>query len=368
MAFEAVPRHLFLPDIPLDKVYADEAVPVKRDAQGMVISSSSQPSMMALMLNQLQLELGHNVLEIGAGTGYNAAIMQYIVGESGNVTSVEIDTVLAKQASDNLMRAGARASQVKVVTSDGAMGYAPRASYDRIISTVCIWDVPPAWIQQLKPHGILVTPLWLGGLQVSAAFTRMTDGTLYSEVNLPCGFVDMQGAAAGAPTQKRINSSSLTLLTDNPDRIDSAALHLLLSDDYQKQHLGFLLTAKDYWYGLLPYLMLHEPQGFIFVLYGLTDNQQAYGLEGYGFAFLTQGSAAFVPYHGEGQVHSYGSADAFLALHETIAAWDAAGRPNADQLRLRLVPLDRGEPSVQDGRLYQRRDHYLHVWLSAKAL
>ncbi|MBC8098954.1 MAG: methyltransferase, FxLD system, partial [Armatimonadetes bacterium] len=90
-AFSAVARHLFLPGVPLDQVYADNAIPIKYDSEGRVISSSSQPSMMLLMLQQLDLQPGHNVLEIGAGTGYNAAVMQQIVGQSGKVTTVEVD-------------------------------------------------------------------------------------------------------------------------------------------------------------------------------------------------------------------------------------------------------------------------------------
>src|SRR2546428_12794983 len=80
-AFRAVPRHLFLPGTPLDLVYSDEAIPTKR-FDGATVSSSSQPAIMAFMLEQLQLEPGHRVLEVGAGTGYNAALMGHIVGET----------------------------------------------------------------------------------------------------------------------------------------------------------------------------------------------------------------------------------------------------------------------------------------------
>lgn len=363
-AFEAVPRHLFLPDVPLEKVYADEAIPVKYDDEGAVISSSSQPSMMALMLRQLQLRPGDNVLEIGTGTGYNAAIIQHIVGESGNVTSIELDQVLAQQANDNLLRAGALASKVKVVQADGASGYQPRASYDRIIATAAVWDIPAAWVQQLKTDGILVAPILLDGLQVSAAFRVKPDGTLYSEHNIPCGFVELRGTSAGPGNIKRVLSSSLTLLSDELNKLDTAALHVLLSDDYGLCNLDYQLTSTEYWQGFMPYLMLNEPVGFTFALYVTGENQKAYGLEDSGFALIAPGSASFVPYGGHGVAHCYAGADAFIALCDAAAAWDAAGRPTADALRLRLVPLDRGEPTVKDGKLYRRQDHYLHIWLS----
>ena len=90
-ALRAVPRHLFLPDLPPEAAYRDDAIVTKRDADGQGISSSSQPAIMAIMLDQLDLAPGHRVLEIGAGTGYNAALIAHIVGPSGQVVSVDID-------------------------------------------------------------------------------------------------------------------------------------------------------------------------------------------------------------------------------------------------------------------------------------
>jgi protein-L-isoaspartate(D-aspartate) O-methyltransferase len=89
-AFRAVPRHLFVPGVALDEVYRDQSIPTKR-LDGAIVSSSSQPAIMAVMLEQLALEPGHHVLEIGAGAGYNAALMAHIVGETGQVVTVDID-------------------------------------------------------------------------------------------------------------------------------------------------------------------------------------------------------------------------------------------------------------------------------------
>jgi len=81
-AFRAIPRHLFLPGVSLSRAYSDEAIATKVP-DGQAISSSSQPAIMAIMLEQLGLEPGHRVLEIGAGTGYNAALMAHMVGDAG---------------------------------------------------------------------------------------------------------------------------------------------------------------------------------------------------------------------------------------------------------------------------------------------
>jgi protein-L-isoaspartate(D-aspartate) O-methyltransferase len=361
-AFLSVPRDLFLPDLPLDKAYADEALPIKCDSHGVVLSSSSQPSMMALMLRQLRLRLGDNVLEIGAGTGYNAAVMQHLVGDSGHVTAIELDNELARLASDHLQRASM--GDVQVVHADGAMGYAPRASYDRIIATVGIWDVPEAWVKQLKPNGILVAPIWLEAFQVSAAFTMQADGTLFSPVNLPCGFIHLRGVAAGPPVYMRIGSTALTLASNAVEELDSAALQTLLSADHETSLVNIALKSSEYWHGLLPFLVLNIPQGFIFAVYGVDEGQQAFGLSGHGFALIGPGSACFVPYQGQGETHSFGSADAFMALQDCIEAWDEQGRPGSKTLRLRLIPHDRTVPAASEGKLYTRHDHHLHAWLA----
>lgn len=87
-AFRAVPRHLFLPGVPVAKVYRDEAIVTKRPG-GLPASSSSQPTIMAIMLEQLDLQPGQHVWELGAGTGYNAALMAHIVSDTGQVVTAE---------------------------------------------------------------------------------------------------------------------------------------------------------------------------------------------------------------------------------------------------------------------------------------
>ncbi len=363
-AFLAVPRHLFLPDVPLEKVYADEAIATKREADGSVLSSSSQPSMMALMLRQLRLRPGDNVLEIGTGTGYNAAIMQYIVGESGSVTTVELDKEIAAEARVHLQHARI-GNNVTVVDADGAMGYAPRAAYDRIIATVGVWDIPPAWVKQLKSNGILVAPMWIEGGQVSAAFILQADGSLYSARNLPCGFITLRGIAAGPNLYRRVSGSGLTLSTSEANRLDGAAVHSLLSDGGEISHLLSPMTADDYWNGFTAYLAIQPPEGYLFAQYMIGENQQAYGLEGSGFAIITSGSACFVPYNGNGVAHSFGGADAFLMLQDALNAWDKSGRPGSANLRLQLLPKRSAQPIDLKplSRLYTRQYHDLSVWL-----
>jgi protein-L-isoaspartate(D-aspartate) O-methyltransferase len=154
-AFRAVPRHMFLPDLPLDQVYRDDAIVTKKEGAS-ALSSSSQPSVMVMMLKQLGLEPGHQVLEIGAGTGYNAALMAYMVGETGKITTVDIDKDTAAGARERLTEAGF--GRVEVVCADGGYGHEGSAPYDRIIITAGAEEISPKWREQLKQGGRMLPP------------------------------------------------------------------------------------------------------------------------------------------------------------------------------------------------------------------
>ncbi|HXP20034.1 MAG TPA: methyltransferase domain-containing protein [Streptosporangiaceae bacterium] len=193
-AFRQVPRHLFVPELQPQLVYQDESVVVKVGEDGTPVSSSSQPTMMAIMLDQLGLERGHRVLEIGAGTGYNAALMAHIVGEDGSVVTVDIDAELTARASASLAAAGY--GQVRVACADGGLGFASGAPYDRIILTVGAWDIAPQWQEQLAPGGRIVLPLSVRGLQLSLALDH-ADGYLTSRSAVRCGFIRLAGTLAG---------------------------------------------------------------------------------------------------------------------------------------------------------------------------
>lgn len=173
-AFAAVPRHLFLPHVPAQTAYADEPVYTKTSGDGARISAASQPRIVAMMLEQLDLHPGHRVLEAGAGTGYNAALIGHMIGPAGHVTTVDVDADLVDAAREHLVVAGA--SNINVVLADGALGHPNRAPYDRIIATVGIYEIPRPLLDQLGPDGRLVVPLRLrGAASRSIVLTRTGD-------------------------------------------------------------------------------------------------------------------------------------------------------------------------------------------------
>jgi protein-L-isoaspartate(D-aspartate) O-methyltransferase len=360
-AFNHVARHLFLPGAPLESVYADKSVTVRVDDQGKAVVSSTMPSMVARLLSQCRLHEGQNVLQIGTGTGYIASLTRYIVGDDGTVTTLEIDRDVAEVARTSLSRAGY--SAVNVTHVDGAQGYAPRASYDRIVANVGMWDIPLPWVRQLKPDGLIIAPIFLDGLQVTAAFDARDDGVLVASGVKPSAFVYARGVAAMPAVRQRIGSTALMLVADDLHRLDTASLHMLLSQDHDMTNrLSQPLNSGDYWYGFLPYITLNEPEKDVFALYTIEEGQVAYGMEGEGFALFTPASACFVPYYGIGTTHIFAGADAFLAVEDMATQWNAAGRPGLDRLNIHLIPKKNGVPVDVAGKIYPRRDHFLHAW------
>ena len=227
-ALRAVPRHMFLPEQRPEAAYRDEAIVTKRDEAGQPISSSSQPAIMAIMLDQLDLAPGHRVLEIGAGTGYNAALISHIVGPSGQVTSVDIDPELVAAAREHLARAGF--GDVTVVVADGAGGDPEHAPYDRIIATVGVSDLAPAWLAQATPRARIVVPLDVRGTQLSVAFERADPtapgGPWTSRSLAPCGFMRMRGSLAGPERIVPLAPGLSLLLPDGmpPDAMQADAM------------------------------------------------------------------------------------------------------------------------------------------------
>ncbi|MFF5265292.1 methyltransferase domain-containing protein [Actinomadura viridis] len=160
-AFRVTERHRFLPGVDLKAAYVEDAVPIKHDETGEMISCISAPSIVATQLEQLGAESGHKVLEAGAATGYNAALVGQLVEPGGHVWTLDVDQDLVDRAQKNLAQAGA--SNVTVVLGDGAAGLPEHAPFDRIHFTVGAGDVPVQILEQLAPGGRLVLPMRIRG-------------------------------------------------------------------------------------------------------------------------------------------------------------------------------------------------------------
>lgn len=228
-AFRAVPRHVFVPHVSLEVAYADDVVPMKQNQAGVLTSSVSQPSIVALMLEQAAIRPGDRVLEIGSG-GYNAALLRELTGPSGAVTTVDIDPEVVERARASLDEAGY--GDVAVVRGDGAFGAAERAPYDRIVVTATAWDIASAWLRQLRPDGRIVVPLRLRGQTRSIAFDLVGDH-LESRSTTMCGFVSMQGEGADYERLVPLEEAQLTYDEDQEGEPRPRADVLTLPVEYR---------------------------------------------------------------------------------------------------------------------------------------
>ncbi len=200
-AFATVPRERFIPEVVaeqgLEAAYQDRAFPTKHDRQGMPISSSSQPAIMAEMLELLELAPGHRVLEVGAGTGYNAAVLSQLVGAQGRVTTVDIDPEIVGRAKRALGDAGYRAD---VRQGDGRAGFAKHQPYDRIIVTASANQLQSAWLEQLAEGGRIIVPMRLDpdadAIQLIPVFERRGQ-RLRSLETTSGGFMPLHGGDGG---------------------------------------------------------------------------------------------------------------------------------------------------------------------------
>ncbi len=147
-----VPRELFVPPEYRDLAYVDRPLPI---GYGQTISASS---IVAYMTELLDPDRGMKVLEVGTGSGYQAAILAEIVGDEGHVWSIERIPELAEIARRNLEKAG-YSNRVTVIVGDGTLGYPDAAPYDRIIVTAAAPSVPPPLEEQLREGGRLVAPI-----------------------------------------------------------------------------------------------------------------------------------------------------------------------------------------------------------------
>ncbi|MHB9753734.1 methyltransferase domain-containing protein [Streptomyces sp. BYX5S] len=215
-AFAEVPRHLFVPyyflGVPggYERLWGEHPDPERRERwvrgayadeplatrlrDGELVSSSSQPSLMARMLVELRVRDGDRVLEIGAGTGYNAALLAHRVGEE-NVTSVDLDPEITESARGHLAAAGYRPA---VVTGDGMRGCPQRAPYDRIMATCALPSIPVEWLGQCAPGARILAPVATGlvVLDVCPGEAPYAQGRF---LRTPAYFMALRGGGGRAP-------------------------------------------------------------------------------------------------------------------------------------------------------------------------
>jgi protein-L-isoaspartate(D-aspartate) O-methyltransferase len=190
-AMLSVPRHEFVPDEFRAYAYADKPLPI---GEGQTIS---QPFMVGAMTEAIELTGSERVLEIGTGSGYQAAVLSLLARE---VISVESHTSLALAAQERLVRLGY--ANVHVHNGDGSLGFVDAAPYDAILITAAAPEIPPILASQLHEGGRLVIPV---GSQESQELlqARKEEGALHSRVLFDCRFVLLLGRYGWSPPDRK---------------------------------------------------------------------------------------------------------------------------------------------------------------------
>ncbi|KUP96025.1 hypothetical protein AC529_14355 [Thermobifida cellulosilytica TB100] len=318
-AFLTVPRHVFVPgfytddrprpkwvglDDPawLPRVYSDASLvtQIRRHPDDphnwWPTSSSTRPSLMLAMLHALDVADGMRVLELGTGTGYNAALLAARLGDSA-VVSVDIDPALVAAARARLARLDLHPH---LAVADSAGGHRARAPYDRVIATHSVEQVPYTWVEQTRPGGVILVDVRSVGNAAVGRIARLTvhaDGTATGDFRAIAGGSFMPARREVAvPDRRLLPSRDLRDATSRPSDLGGSAL-----DD---PNLAFALWAA------------------------LPDVTVA-SLGTQTLLFTPDGSWASAP-RDPGRVQIAGTRDLWRSVEETHASWTAAGRPSVE--------------------------------------
>ncbi|MDT3395296.1 methyltransferase, FxLD system [Streptomyces sp. B1866] len=373
-AFRTVPRHLFAPEATLEAAYAQAIVVTKRDEHGTTISSVSAPGIQAMMLEQAGLRPGMRVLEIGSG-GYNAALIAELVGEHGEVTTVDIDPEVVTRARDCLATAGY--PRVRVALADAELGVPEHAPYDRIIVTVGAWDIPPAWTDQLASGGRVIVPLRARGLTRSVVLED-EGGHLTSRGYELCGFVPMQGAGENRVRLAVLHDEKdeeVGLRLDDGQQADIDRLRAALTQPRAEAWPGVTIGGSvpfsdlDLWlatalphYALLVGTRKARERGIVATASPLGTSTL---IDGGSFAYRVGR-----PVPGEEDLYEFGAyahgPDAEKAAHrlvEEIRTWDREHR--ADHATYRVYPADTPGDRLPAGLVLAKRHRIVTISWSA---
>jgi protein-L-isoaspartate(D-aspartate) O-methyltransferase len=310
-------------------IYADTAL-ATRHIGGRPASSTSQPALVARMLELLDLGEGMKVLEVGAGTGYNAALLAEIVGDQRLVVTVDVLDDVVHQTRRLLASAGY--PQIQVLLRDGFEGVPERAPFDRIVATVGCSDLSPYWAGQLAGHGAMLVPLEHASGH-PLVLLRKDDDALRGRMVLRTGFIPVRG-----PLHIKDRWEPGVLVTDPAE--------VALEPDPGPR---FTTRQPD------------DPMGpddeddFLFYL-GLADRRACRAPEGPALSDGPDGWAALAP---DG-IRWWKNASLARELDRRYREWDALGRPAMGDYRISFVPIGTdGDPTPGgwqiERRFYQER-------------
>lgn len=314
----------------LELIYSHRALVTRLDPSGMPTSSTSMPALVANMLELLRLAAGQKVMEIGAGTGYNGALISEIVESQKRVVTIDIQPDVVAQASRLLNAAGY--GDIKVLARDGFYGAAEEAPFDRIIATVGLFDVSPHWSDQLSADGEMLLPVYQGGAAPLLRVRKEGEALLGRSVG-GSGFMPIQGEMQPEiQTNDQADVAPDTNIETRPGWNIGKGMN-------QRWDFWFFLTASDRRASLLPVPGQDD---------GDTWSNWTFGLK--------EGPARVVL--GEDELVLVGDADQLLTrLSDVHELWESEGRPGASDFDVEFLP--KGSSIAHPGAFsIERKYHY----------
>ncbi|ASO21829.1 protein-L-isoaspartate(D-aspartate) O-methyltransferase [Actinoalloteichus hoggarensis] len=276
-------------------------------------SSCSRPSLVAAMLIALDVREGHRVLEIGTGTGWNAAELSRRAGRSGHVVSVEVDPAVADDARRALAALGCAPL---VVTSDGTKGYAADAPYDRVVCTASVRTIPRSWVDQTRPGGVIVAP-W---------------GTDYGDDALTRLEVREDGSAAG---RCGIDLAFMRVRHQRRDFLEPTADEVNDADTTQTAHSGRELFEMVAFARAAFTIGLRVPACYLTVE-DVTDDRRL--IELHDVRSRSWARVTLVRGRDPWTVHQLGPRRLWNEVAAAHSWWQEAGRPTPDRYGLTVTP------------------------------
>lgn len=308
----------------LATLYSDRALVLFGDDDNDVPSTISQPSFVLRMLDMLQLEPGQKVFELGAGSGWNAALMGNLVAPEGCVYSLELIPEMAQRATAMIGALGIK--NVNIVEADGGEGYAAGAPYDRAIFTAGAYDLPDPFFEQIKEGGLFLVVIKSEGGGDTLVLLRKEHDYFESIDSMACGFVQMRG-------KYQLDNLQPIQLEDLPE---------------WSELRNKLIRTRPFWWGgkgkedfpwrtlgVRTYLGITEPAFRAFKME--RPDGQLRGKNYFGIWDPEQNSLVIAK---DDLLLSYGSPSAEERLLKALERWLKLGMPSAASFALKIYPVD----------------------------
>ena len=344
-AMTKVPRHVFVPEVSMRVAYDDRVVLTKR-RDGNVLSTLSQPSAVGRMLDDLKVEPGMRVLEIGAGTGYNAALLAELTGDPALVTAVEIDPGMVDRARRSLAAAGYQG--VTVVRADG-LGYESETLFDRIELSVEAPFIAPGWVRSLREGGVILLPLRLKGIRYFTPAFRKYPDRLQAESDSGCSFMTMRDPSGPIEITTSVPGLDQVVFTwESPGEFPGEALRSAFGAAPQAR--PDVIAS----FSAVAYVALGHDATFTVTDRGARGSQQVgvYDRDS-GSVCLLHGTA-----DGAGiRIQSLGGDGAYTTVLSLLAEWEHRGRPPLGDRQVSAYPTAE-TPTPPPGWRLVRKPHY----------